>query len=69
MPRFTRLRVEAELVVMSGYQCTALYHPFQRNQRRNRLGETPAELLTGYSNPHWLELLGLTRFKRAAAAT
>jgi hypothetical protein len=45
------------------------HHPFQRSQRPKRVGKTPAELLTGQSHPHWLELLGFARFKRAAAAT
>jgi len=45
------------------------HHPFQRSQRPKRVGKTPAELLTGQSHPHWLELLGFTRFKRAAAVT
>jgi hypothetical protein len=45
------------------------HHPFQRSQRPKRVEKTPAELLTGQSHPHWLELLGFTRFKRAAAPT
>ena len=44
------------------------HHPFQRSQRRNRVRKTPAELLTGQSHPHWLELLGFTRFRRAPQA-
>jgi hypothetical protein len=44
------------------------HHPFQRSQRPKRVGKTPAELLTGQSHPHWLELLGFTRFKRPVAA-
>ena len=45
------------------------HHPFQRSQHSNRVGKTPAELLTGQRHPHWLELLGFTRFTRAAEAT
>jgi hypothetical protein len=45
------------------------HHPFQRSQRPKRVGKTPAELLTGQSHPHWLELLGFTRFTRASEAT
>jgi hypothetical protein len=36
----------------------------QRSDRAERVGKTPAELLTGQSHPHWLELLGYTRFVR-----
>ena len=36
-----------------------------RSDRHERVGKTPAELLTGQSHPHWLELLGYTRFSRA----
>jgi hypothetical protein len=38
---------------------------FQRSDRRERVGKTPAELLTGRTHPHWLEMLGYTRFARA----
>lgn len=37
---------------------------FARSQRPERVAKTPAELLTGQSHPHWLELLGYTRFTR-----
>jgi hypothetical protein len=29
------------------------------------MGKTPAEFLTGQSQPHWLEMHGYTRFRRA----
>jgi hypothetical protein len=38
---------------------------FERSEKRERVGKSPAELLTGQSHPHWLELLGYTRFRRA----
>jgi hypothetical protein len=38
----------------------------ERSERRERRGKTPAELLTGAAHPHWLELLGFTRFARPA---
>jgi hypothetical protein len=38
---------------------------FQRSEHAERVGKSPAELLTGQSHPHWLELLGYQRFKRA----
>jgi hypothetical protein len=35
---------------------------FSRSQRPERIGKSPTELLTGQSHPHWLEMLGYTRF-------
>lgn len=37
---------------------------FPRSDRPERVGKSPAELLTGQTHPHWLELLGYTRFQR-----
>jgi len=37
----------------------------ERSDRAERVGRTPAELLTGRSHPHWLEMLGFTPFRRA----
>jgi hypothetical protein len=37
---------------------------FLRSEHPERVGQSPAELLTGASQPHWLELLGYTRFSR-----
>jgi hypothetical protein len=37
---------------------------FLRSERSERVGKSPAELLTGSSHPHWLEMLGYTRFSR-----
>ena len=37
----------------------------ERSDRPERVGKTPAEMLTGQSHPHWLEMLGYTRFVRA----
>src|SRR3954451_20896422 len=36
----------------------------ERSDHPERVGKTPAELLTGQSHPHWLEMLGYTRFVR-----
>jgi hypothetical protein len=36
----------------------------ERSDRPQRVGKTPAELLTGRSHAHWLEMLGYTRFVR-----
>ncbi len=40
--------------------------PFQRSRREARKGKTPAEILTGKSHGHWLEMLGYQRFRKAA---
>jgi hypothetical protein len=37
---------------------------FLRSDRPERVGKSPAELLTGQRHPHWLEILGYTRFHR-----
>jgi hypothetical protein len=37
----------------------------ERSDRPEPEGKTPAELMTGHSHPHWLEMLGYTRFRRA----
>jgi hypothetical protein len=34
----------------------------ERSDRPNRVGKTPAEFLTGQTHPHWLEMLGYTRY-------
>ena len=42
------------------------HKPFERSDNANRKGKSPAELLAGKPHPHWLEMLGYTRFSRAA---
>ena len=37
---------------------------FLRSEHPERVNKSPAELLTGRPHPHWLELLGYTRFSR-----
>jgi hypothetical protein len=37
---------------------------FLRSERCARAGKSPAELLTGAPHPHWLDMLGYTRFSR-----
>ena len=39
---------------------------FERSAREERVGKSPAELLSGEDHPHWLEMLGYTRFRQAA---
>jgi hypothetical protein len=36
---------------------------FLRSEHAERVGKSPAELLTGQTHPHWLEMLGYQRFK------
>jgi hypothetical protein len=42
------------------------HHVLERSERPERRGKTPAELLAGAAHPHWLELMGFTRFARPA---
>jgi hypothetical protein len=37
---------------------------FPRSDRPERVGKSPAQLLTGQTHPPWLQLLGYTRFQR-----
>jgi hypothetical protein len=37
---------------------------FPRSERSERVGRSPAEVLTGQTHLHWLEALGFTRFSR-----
>jgi hypothetical protein len=37
---------------------------YGRSEHPERVGKSPAELLNGQCHPHWLELLGYTRFSR-----
>ena len=49
-------------------RCFLNHQPFARSQQPERVGKSPAALLTGQPHPHWLELLGFTRFQRARRA-
>lgn len=40
------------------------HHRFLRSEHPERIGKSPAELLTGHNHPHWLEMLGYQRFSR-----
>jgi hypothetical protein len=39
---------------------------FMRSELPERVDKSPAELLSGKTHPHWMELLGFEMFKRAA---
>jgi hypothetical protein len=41
------------------------HRTFSRSDRPERVGKSPAELMTGKSHPHWLELLGFERFRHS----
>ena len=41
--------------------------PFMRSERKEREGKSPAELLSGQSHSHWLEMIGFTRFQKVEA--
>ena len=38
------------------------HHRFMRGDRPERVGKSPAELLSGEAHPHWLDLLGFKMF-------
>jgi hypothetical protein len=40
------------------------HRPFLRSERLQRVGKSPAQLLTGRPHAHWLELLGFEPFSR-----
>ena len=40
------------------------HHRFMRSERDERVGKSPAELLTGEKQPHWIELLSFEMFRR-----
>ena len=40
------------------------HHRYARSDRPERVGKSPAELLSGKAYPHWLELLGFERFRQ-----
>ncbi|MEL4895935.1 hypothetical protein, partial [Crocosphaera sp. Alani8] len=41
------------------------HRTFMESRKPERLGKSPAELMTGEKHPHWLEMLGFARFQRA----
>lgn len=45
------------------------HRPFLHTTRPERKGKSPAQLLTGHSHVHWLELLGFAPFRRDAVMT
>ena len=41
------------------------YRRFMESRKPERVGKSPAELMTGEKHQHWLEMLGFERFQRA----
>jgi transposase-like protein len=60
---FLRRQLGSEYLTL--LQFVLNHRRLERSDRPERVGKTPAELLTGQSHPHWLEMLGYTRFVRA----
>jgi len=50
---------------LSLLQFSLNHRQFMRSLKPERVGKSPKQLLTGEVHPHWLELLGFKRFKRA----
>jgi hypothetical protein len=59
------LRRELGAGYLSLLQFFLNHRRFGRSEHAARVNKSPAELLTGQSHPHWLELLGYQRFQRA----
>lgn len=57
------LRREVGPSYLSLLQFFLNHRRFQRSQHAERVGKSPAELLTCQGHAHWLELLGYQRFK------
>lgn len=66
----SRLRDDFFLRQTLGHDYLALlrfflnHRRFQRSAYPERVNKSPAALLTGQTHPHWVELLGYTRFAR-----
>jgi hypothetical protein len=59
---FLRRRLGADY--LSLLQFFLNHRPLQRSDCPERVGRSPAEVLTGQAHLHWLSLLGYTRFTR-----
>jgi hypothetical protein len=62
---FLRKSIGSEYLILLRFFLN--HRRFLRSEYEERVGKSPAELLTGKEHPHWLELLGFKLFKRAAA--
>jgi hypothetical protein len=59
---FLRRQLGPEYLVL--LQFFLNHRRFLRSEHPERLDQSPAELLTGQTHPHWLEMLGYTRFSK-----
>ena len=59
---FLRRRLGADYLAL--LQFFLNHRRFLRSEHAERVGKSPAELLTGETHPHWLTLLGYTPFSR-----
>jgi len=59
---FLRRQLGADYLVL--LQFFLNHRRFLRSEHAERVGKSPAELLTGQTHPHWLEMLGHTRFSK-----
>ena len=59
---FLRRQVGSDYLVL--LQFFLNHRCFLRSEHAERVDKSPAELLTGQQHPHWLEMLGYTRFSR-----
>jgi hypothetical protein len=57
---FLRRQLGADYLVL--LQFFLNHRRFLRSEHPQRVDKSPAELLTGQAHPHWLEMLGYTRF-------
>lgn len=58
------LRRELGNEYLSFLQFFLNHRRFMRSEYTERVGRSPAELLTGKQHPHWLEMLGFQMFKK-----
>jgi hypothetical protein len=61
---FLRRSVGADYLILLRFFLN--HRRYMRSERPEREEKSPAEILTGRSHPHWLEMLGFERFRRAA---
>lgn len=59
---FLRRHVGPDYLVMLQFYLN--HRRFLRSEHAERVGKSPAELLTGKPHPHWLEMLGFQHFSR-----
>ena len=59
---FLRRQLGSEYLVL--LQFFLNHRRFLRSEHPERVDKSPAELLTGQSHAHWLEMLGYTRFSQ-----